>query len=696
MNGITLLLAHNGYLPAVQAKASATPDPQALGSVLAAMAACGRAPNTALLAKLARLSRASLVAWWETAKPALENVTGVDRNMDEFVVYKNFPGEVLAMDRATYWINQIYMYLGAPNDLFTETALPREADTDMTLTIMGEGDHTAVLSIRDSLLAQKAGWTDEMKASVMTLLESNIISHVSFEDITSRENAAWLAAAWLMQTRDAAIDINTPMDVLRIAAAWSGNDASLRIPGKIGTMPRWLRRRMITWLSIFGQDRLEADFVMRPKSWKPLLHALHTGTVPGALGLATENLRKGNLRSYDSLVETGLREKNPEVLSLLTEKPGVFARRLHHVYSIFGAAAFTAFSVPACLDKLTTETLLKLAHYFKTVNARSQFLYTPKGQMSKAQVGTKTKCVITQEDLNAFVTQLETTIGQRLDAAHPEGFAVDASAANVGLLLNGQESGVGRGTTYAIPEGMTFLRTASYWKTGNGQHNIWFDNGWNFFDSNWNAKGGVCWNHEREEHRGKPLGVFSGDPTNSKDLEGRACQMIDIYFDRLAKAGITYAVWTILSYNSMPFGDAHDVLGTLQWGKDPSKGKLFEPARAQITLPLSGPDKAKIVAVVNVVDRTLTFVDANLPMIVESTMRGQNFESLSTKLPALMESINSTPTVGDLFSLARPGTIPVTFSEDNPVVGKGLVFSPKHPDSNITQLDVQSLLTATG
>ncbi len=74
-----------------------------------------------------------------------------------------------------------------------------------------------------------------------------------------------------------------------------------------------------------------------------------------------------------------------------------------------------------------------------------------------------------------------------------------------------------------------------------------------------------CWDHERFHD----AAVFSGDPTNSKDLEGRACQLLDLYPNKLVALGVRYAVWTVLCFSRITFSKAIEVHAALQWGEQP-------------------------------------------------------------------------------------------------------------------------------
>ena len=72
----------------------------------------GYMPSKDTLEHLAGLSVDTLTRFWKETEPALKAVTADDRQMDDFVVYQNFPKEVLEMSQSEYWGKQILMYFG--------------------------------------------------------------------------------------------------------------------------------------------------------------------------------------------------------------------------------------------------------------------------------------------------------------------------------------------------------------------------------------------------------------------------------------------------------------------------------------------------------------------------------------------------------------------------------------------------------
>lgn len=689
----TALLLSHGYAPALIAHTPVEhPDIVMMGTVVSNLAFYGVALDARATHHLLHASTEAIVSWWSVMEPALKEVTFADRNMDDFVVYKNFPSEVLNMDDAHYWLNQILMYVGFPNDLFAQPVQNRAPlNESCTFRVLGFETDTTLDGVAQKLLAKQADWTEQDLAHISILIDEKVISSVDFSSTQSRANAARLAAILMQSDIASRILVNAPTDVLRISAALSQGDAGLRTPSRVGKLPRPVRRALISMLNRFTTQDLLEDFGARPGAWKKLLHALHAGTTKGSLKKAADALRSGSYSTYNSLLEGALASRDEAALGMLTERPGVFMRRLHQALGVFGQKAAEAFVKDDVLSNLTIEQLLNIDSYVASANMRQSYLVTPRGKMSKAQVVENKKIDIDENMRNTLSHGISQAIQNRLNSLYPAGFDVSPCAYRVGLPRNGQESNTPRGTVFSIPENVSFLRSASFWEHKDHDRNTWFDNGWTFFDADWNQVGVVSWDSPSYGNNG----IFSGDPTNSKDLKGRGCQMIDLHLDKLATSKAVYAVWSILAYSGIPFGDAPEVLATLQWGEDAQKGKLYEPSRSQIRLKLGGPDLAKAVAILDIAKREMVFLDANIPLCTQSA--GRNGATFKKFMPPLMESIKAAPSMGTLFAHGAKGSIPVRYDDaQSPITGEAVVFSPNNIDSDIVQLPIEAILQQKG
>jgi hypothetical protein len=580
----------------------------------------------------------ALAVWWAHTEKELKNVTGDDRNIDDFVVYKNFPAEVLAKSESEYWIPQILMYWGFPNELFTEPPKPREGmdpSERKSITLMLAGDGT-LQSILNSHLSAKAAWK---KADFEDVIHLSKSQYVDFSKIEFKENLVKLATYFIKEGVE--IKVKTATDVLRLGAGLSDGDVSLRTKVKFKSFNRKTRRFLMNLLEKCGN--LEDDVARRDGVWRKFLHNLHPGDFkkshPRVLKVV-DDLYNDRLVTFNSQIEGMIKTKNPEVLVLLSGRPGEFMRRLVHLVDVFGTKAVNKFV--DVIPKLNLQQIVSLRRFLETANSRTFRVFPPKGNWAKLQIAEP------RPILPVYVRDLSEALGKELAQRVPAVAVLDEETENVKLPNGSDEGRYNRGTIFSIPDDVTFIRTASYWRHKIGGSNCWFDNGWNFFDAEWNPVGVCCWNAPKFQVRaGEDLAVFSGDPTNTKDAKGRAAQVIDLYLDKLENDNVRYAVWNVLCYSHIPFSEAEEVYAALQWGKDAQKGKIFEPSRAQLAFQLTGNYKTKYVVLIDLKTRKMVYLDANFKAAVHSAVNNGN--KLKELLPPYMEYLYSLPSVRDLF-----------------------------------------------
>ncbi|MHA2183193.1 MAG: hypothetical protein ACXAAH_17375, partial [Promethearchaeota archaeon] len=138
-----------------------TPTRQVLGTILANLTYYGYTLSKDAYQLLSSASESDLSTWWQNTEPVFKELTGDNRKMDDFVVYKNFPQEVLEMSEAEYWFKQILMYIGFPNEYFTQDPVERDPLLEnVTLKVLRPANDTSLRSILDSLLKSPARWTD--------------------------------------------------------------------------------------------------------------------------------------------------------------------------------------------------------------------------------------------------------------------------------------------------------------------------------------------------------------------------------------------------------------------------------------------------------------------------------------------------------------------------------------------------------
>ncbi len=646
----------------------------------------GYALNVDGVKNLRALSPEQLSDWWPQVEAELKDITGESRKMGDFVVYKNFPGEVLDKSEAEYWFAQILMYWGVSSEFFAEEVKPREEMEKMpTPKVLQVAGPFSLGEILNNYLASSKRWKNAELQDVIFLSET---LSVDFQSITFKENLVKLCKFFIEKGR--AVNVRTATDVLRLAAGLSDGDVSLREKVRFRRFKRSERRFFLSMLE--KCSNIEEDFARRKEIWKRFIHSLHVGdyakSYPKVVA-AVHDLYNDDVSTFNSKVETLLVDGDEEVLSLLQTRPGEFMRRLAHTTELFGFKAAKAFSDEKVLKKLTNAQLVTIRRHFETINNRVTRVIAPKGNWNKLKVEMPrhVKPKIAASISNAISKELKI----RMKNVGPK--VLDEMTELVKLPSNGGEvSPYARGTTFPIPEDVNFIRTASYWKVGRAR-TVWFDNGWNFFDHNWNSMGTCCWNATHD--MGKAA-VFSGDPVSGGEMKGRAAQMIDLYLDKLEKMGVRFAVWNVLCYSNIPFSNVEEVYAALQWGADPVKGKLFEPSRCQLAFPLQGEQLTKFVCYIDIKSREMTFMDANLKGHVNSA--SSNATLLEKQMPAFVEYLDSLPSVYDLFRDSenkKTGKGYVLYSDKGVDIeenARAYVFKPENEDNKFHKVELNSLL----
>lgn len=660
---------------------------------------------------LIKLSSNELSSWWKSVEPELKALTGDDRKIGDFVVYKNFPAEVLDKSFADYWFPQILMYWGFPAEFFAQEVEPRENMKDQpSLKVLSRSNTNTFANILKSHLGSPVRWKDYELEEVKYM--SNTLP-VDISSIPFKENMVAIAKYFIENNRKAVV--NTATDVLRLAVGLSDGDISLREKTKFKSFNKPTRKFLLGLLE--QSSNLEEDIARRSEVWKKLLSHLHPGDwakrFPKVCKVA-DDLYHDRLVTFNSDIEKFLLQKDSSVLDLLVTRPGEYRRRLAHTLSLFGEKSVDKFSSPKVLGKLTTNQLVVLRKHLQTVNSRSYRVFPPKGNWSKLKVSETPRWVE-----NAYVNKLSANISAEINSRLPKIKYLDKMTDKV-KLPNGNEVGsYSRGSVFQIPRGTNFIRTASYWKNDPDKGVVWFDNSWNFFDANWKSVGVCCWNAVKFEGKNtnnskftyNPFNkessskkvpqkncvgaVFSGDPVNSVEMQGRAAQMIDLYPAELKKLGVRYAVWNILCFSKKTFSEVEDVFAALQWGENPQSGQLFEPSRCQLAFPLKGKQLTKYICLIDLETDELVYLDANLKGHVNSAV--SNTEILENTMPAFMEYVNTLPSVYDLFQdMVDPdGEIQVIYSDKNIDLTENTsayIFKAENKKNKINPVDLNSFL----
>lgn len=666
---------------------------QLLGTITSNMLYYGYVPSQQTFKAIEQLAQVAtedlnLKQWWQSLEKSLKKAKGADKDIEQYIVYQNFPQEVLAMSQAEYWIKQLFIYWGANLDSLRQTPVERAPMFEQVdFKVLHLARPQALANIFESLLLKPAMWMTAEQAEVEWLIAQGYAVNT---EIKFKENLVFAAIACMQYKQTLALSTTT--DVLRLAVGFSKGDISLKTNTKF-KLSRQQRKYVLDVLA--GVKDLEEGVMRYKNRWIRLFHQLHIGEYakkyPKIYQVATTLRNGGKYPTFNSKVEAYLATANSEVLSLLAQRSGEFARRIVHVLSVFGKQALPHF-IPV-LEKLETIKLLKLKRFLRTTNERDYRIFTPKGSWKKAQFepnNIQVDPVHIQQIVNAIDELVQTRVSQKFG----DSFFYTADIAQVKLPVNNAEAVTryAKGSVFQIPDNIRFIRSVTYWQERS--QTCWMDNGWNFFDANWQSKGTCCWDTTWEMG---DAAVFSGDPVNSYNKAGKAGQLIDLYIDKLLAMGVRYAVWNILSYSRIPFDNLEDVQGLLLWGEEPQKGKLIEPSRVNFAFPVTGSSLTKYICYLDLITRRLVLMDSNLSASVGSARN--NATRLQERMPAIVEYFDTLPSLMDMFEGFSVGSpteaMKIVYTDQQVAINdeKAFVFLPKNKQNTYDPVSLEALVS---
>ena len=379
VNNDLIMLNHNLiYISGGASKLSKV----SLGTIFANMAYYGYALSKECIKNLKSFNENEAAEWWATIEPSLKEISGDNRKMDEHVVYKNFPQEVLDMSQSEYWLKQILMYIGFPNEWFTEEVIEREKlDEKINYKVLHLADDKSLEKIFIKVCGLPARWTEEQFKCVEHLINEGYTTDASF--IPFKENTILYVKHLISENKE--IKLSSAMDVLRLAIGISDGDVTMKTKTKFRKFARKERKMLLALLNETTDPIGDAG--RDPERWKRLLHNLHPNEYGKKYSKVCEMynlLYNDQTETFNSKVEVLIAEKNVKVFDLLRAHPGDFMRRFANVINNYGELGVTNFI--SVLPNLSVSQLLKVEGYLNTINKRIYRTIAPKGNWNKLQI----------------------------------------------------------------------------------------------------------------------------------------------------------------------------------------------------------------------------------------------------------------------------------------------------------------------
>lgn len=448
------------------------------------------------------------------------------------------------------WLFSIEKFGADPISQFQNTSQWKAAEAK--LEVREDDSHTEWMDVElvfvDEVEARLEAWMQSClyaKSSIKEALHDDLKELLAFlgtdaidmEKISIKENKALvLRLLWQLGRYEAVVQAaSTPTDVLRMFAAITASDISLSSGVTFPKLSRKQRRLVLAVLESCSD--LQEDLQRYRGLWLALGRGLHPGEYKRAYPKAFEAfaaLRADRIQTFASKTEELLIRVEPtEVLTHLSSRPGVLARKVHELLRVFPSRTedvLGAFAKVAA--KLTVKNLLVLTSYFETINELEYRTVINKKGTIKV-LPNNAKEALSAKTLQAIAGVLEdallATLGSR-DSWQGQGVWIDPALAayTVPLAQRAASDGtlsIGRGSRIPV----TFdkvLRLFVYWKQAMLDTDL--DLSVTQYDADFNYAGHVSYTNLSES------GI-----AHSGDLQSAphgAAEFIDITLDKIANS----------------------------------------------------------------------------------------------------------------------------------------------------------------
>lgn len=572
---------------------------------------------------LSAASREDVIRFHDETVKYLKDITGSNRNYQPF--WKGFPDQVMEKTECELWLHQIVHYM--TNGAYEPSEWTKEKPTAFeqpNYTVLNAGSEEMFLKIFTNLTSVNNSLTPDDLDVIKWFVSSG--QELQFPDsIPFKENLCTLAAMGLD------VPVKTVTDVLRIAVGMSGGDVSLpKVPAKMTRLNRWSssmdinperdnfkfkkftraeRRDLLSLLEKTGCDATEA--VLKDQRWVRLGEILHPGEYstrfPKAFAMF-KSIRNEKVQSWESKLEKAFKNSLESGLKVLTEKPGIFMRKLDWLvrtnqYSdIKLNMVISAFQTIS--DKVSNKVLFEAYSHFdgreKNVTNRTIMIKGARKRTSLPDLPAIDKSVI--DNIQSIILNSVKKKFSSLDRL--QNVFVDEELKNIPLPTNMRSLNSALRPTIRgqrIPMGnqnAKVIRAFVHWFDERGVRDL---------DLTCTFAGigkvrHIGWNGDKNTK----MGCYSGDV---RHRQGACAEYIDIVVSEALREGFKYAILDVHNYNGGTLAEITDCVFGYMEREKPSANKTFKPDTLANSVRLQSPSSSTIVAMIDLETQEYIFLD---------------------------------------------------------------------------------------
>ena len=579
----------------------------------------GFLPTQELFDSMKRLPEKELVSMMDELMTLIQEALGSDVKHEP--MYPNFPAQVMEANEAEQYLIAIFHYLSDGQWMPEFEKLERPALNQGKERPVGAADIQTYHTIFTNLMKANSPLSSEDQEYLSLYLTAPYAPKIP-EDIPIKETSALVQKMLYQAKRLDAIRklLKTPTDVLRFSQIIVDGDASLRNVKRFGPYSRPVRRFM---LSVLDRCReLAPEMLVHKAMWLRFGEAVHPGEeanrklFPKAAE-AFDQLRSGaRIYSYDAEVEAAISAKNfPQLVTLLSKKPGVFARRLDHVLRLAETKEQQTQVLSAwhkAAPQVSTRVLLQILQFFKNRDMGIR-VFRPAAATNAVFVQEET--IPPLDDVvrcqAAFIC--ENALKQQFAGRDYMGLVyIDPAFKKIAMPLQQRSTSAGfhvlpKYSRIPLSADAKTIRAFLYWENAvNGSEfgeRTDLDLSMAFFDGDFAGKG-VCSYYEMVNG---DFACHSGDIVTAPIGTG-ASEFVDIDLEKAKAAGIRYAICSVQTYTSRPFSELETCYAGWMVREDAQAGEVFEPATVESKFHLTG-DRMDIAFILDLENMEMIWLD---------------------------------------------------------------------------------------
>lgn len=610
----------------------------------------GFLPSQELMEQIMKAPEKELRRWFAMVQSLIRGSLGADCDLKP--MYPNFPRQVIQMPEEEFVIHAMIHYItdGAWIPEFEkEYREPLRFGFQRTLNLCTEEDYHQVFA---NMMASMSPLSESDREALVCYLQTEpaprIPDAIPVKETCAAAEVALLEAGNIRMLKKL---VRTPTDILRLAAAISKQDVTLRSSVSFGSYPRHIRRLL---LELLDRCRNPVEEMSAHRTlWLRLGEGLHPAEpdqqrqYPNAAA-AFQMLRCKDLpETFNRKVEVALDQGDTETLvKLLSQRPGVFARQLNYVLTKVcpedRERVLAAFHL--CASKVSSRVLLQVMEFFQNRNEQPVRIFKAISHSGNDFYQSNSMPVM-ENDLRRRVILICENAVKAQYALRPYLGKVFLSEEldMIAAPLHQREMSDGfrilaSGSRFQLPEHVHVLRSFIHWKNcvnGDGcEERTDLDLSAMLLNEQFALIGEVTYYHGllyRETDTGRDvIGVHSGDFVDAPISCGGASEFVDVDLDIASKYG-RYLAISIQAYTPQPFWKMETCFGGWMGRHDMQSGEPFEPSTVSTMFHLTG-------------ERT------RMPFLVDLEKREVVWLDVYSNSPALWRFANNVETTKSHFS----------------------------------------------